>query len=99
MFSTLASILPLIKDLYGEFWRGAVILLLEYLGNLKDATQLAPLHFALRFYASLISLTNGESNEDLEEELSKAMPSIEASLLKVLTYFDGKFPGSRCQWS
>jgi E3 ubiquitin-protein ligase listerin len=90
LLSTLASILPSIKDLYGEFWHGAVSLLTQYLGSVSDAGQLAPLHSALRLHACLVSLTKGESNEDLEEELSKAKPSLETSLLEILTHFDGK---------
>ena len=89
LLSTLASILPAIKDLYGEFWQGAVKLLTQSLGNIIDATQLAPLHSALRLHACPISLTNGESNEDLEGELAKAKSSLETSLLEILTYFDG----------
>lgn len=97
--STLASILPLIKDLYGDFWQAAVTLLRRYLGEFRDATPLAPLHFALRLNACLVSLTDDESNEDLEEELSKAKVSIETSLLEILTQFDGKSPTSLCEGS
>jgi hypothetical protein len=90
LLSTLASILPPIKDLYGDFWHDAVMLLAKYLGSITDASEIVPLHAALRFHACLFSLTGEESNEDLEEELSKVKPSFENSLLEILTHFDGK---------
>jgi E3 ubiquitin-protein ligase listerin len=92
LMSTLASILPPIKNLYGDFWQGAVALLTQYLSGIKDASEIVPLHSALRLHACLLSLTKGESNEDLEEELSKVKPSLEASLLDILKHFDGNSP-------
>ncbi len=92
LLSTLASILQPIKNLYGDFWQGVVTLVAQYLGSTIEASELAPLHSALRLHACLISLTTGESNEDLEEELLKVKPSIETGLLGILTRFDGK-PG------
>jgi E3 ubiquitin-protein ligase listerin len=91
LMSTLASLLTPIKELYGDFWNGVITLLAQYLGNIRDASEIVPLNTALRLHASLISLTNGESNEDLEEELTKVKPSLETSLLEILTHFDGRF--------
>ena len=62
----------------------------QYLDSIKDASEIVPLHAALRLHACLLSLTGGDSNEDLEEELSKVKSSIDASLLEILTHFDGK---------
>lgn len=90
LLSTLTSILPPIKDLYGDFWQGVVTLVADYLDSIRDASEIVTLHSALRLHACLFSMTNGESNEDLEEELSKVKPSLEGSLLEILTHFDGK---------
>jgi hypothetical protein len=90
LFSTLASILPPIKELYGDFWKDVVTLLTQYLNSVADASHIAPLHGALRLHACLVSLANGESNEDLEDELSKVKVSLDTSLLEILTHFDGK---------
>ena len=90
LLSILTSILPQIKDLYGDFWHSVVTLLTQYLDGIKDIAEIVPLHCALRLHACLFSLVNGESNEDLEEELSKAKPSLDISLLEILTHFDGK---------
>lgn len=90
LLSALTSILPPIKDLYGDFWKDVATLIRQYLGSLADASDIVPLHNALRLHACLVSLTNGESNEDLEEEFSKVKPSLDTSLLEVLTHFDGK---------
>jgi E3 ubiquitin-protein ligase listerin len=92
LMSTLASILPPIKDLYGDFWQGAVALLTQYLSGIKDASEIVSLHSALRLHACLLSLTKSESNEDLEEEFSKVKPSLEASLLDILKHFEGSSP-------
>jgi hypothetical protein len=97
LLSTLASILPPIKDLYGDFWHDAVTILMQYLGSIRDASEILPLHAALRLHACLFSLISEESNEDLEEELSKVKPSFEASLLDILTHFDGKCGFSRIE--
>lgn len=90
LLSIFASILPPIKDLYGDFWQGVVTLLTEYLSSIRNASEIPTLHSALRLHACLSSLTQGESNEDLEEALSNAKPSLETSLLGILTHFDGK---------
>lgn len=87
----LTAILPQIQDLYGDFWHGVVTLMAQYLDSIKDASEVVPLHAALRLHACLLSLTGGDGNEDLEEELSKVRPSIDASLLEILTHFDGTF--------
>lgn len=99
LMSTLTSILPPIKELYGDFWLQTVTLVTQYLNSLDDASQIAPLHSALRLLACLDSLIKGGGNEDLEEELSKAKPSIETSLLEILTHFDGKPIHPSCRWS
>lgn len=88
---SLTTILPQIKDLYGDFWQGTVTLITDFLDSITDASEIVPLHAALRLHGCLLSLTSGDSNEDLEEELVKARPSIDASLLEILTHFDGKF--------
>jgi hypothetical protein len=90
LLSTLASILPPIKDLYGDFWKDVVTLVTQYLGNIADASDIAPLHSALRLHACLVSLMKDRSNEDLEEELSNVKASLDRSLLEILTHFDGK---------
>jgi len=90
LLSALATFLPPIRELYGDFWKDVVTLVTEYLGNVADAPDIAPLHGALRLHACLVSLTKGESNEDLEEELSKVKASLDTTLLEILTHFDGK---------
>ncbi|ERF74531.1 hypothetical protein EPUS_08942 [Endocarpon pusillum Z07020] len=92
----LTAILPPIRDLYGDFWHGVVTLMAQYLDSIKDASEVVPLHAALRLHACLLSLTGGDSNEDLEEELSKVKPSVDASLLEILTHFD-ETPSGACQ--
>lgn len=90
LFSILTTVLPHIKDLYGDFWHGIASLLSRYLESRTDATDIVALYSALKLHQCLLRLAGGEGNEDLEEEMAKLKPSVESSLLENLTHFDGQ---------
>lgn len=82
LMKILATFLPLIQDIFGEFWENILNAIPQALGS--EDSKLPLVHASLRLCSVLLKLVTSHANEDFQESWVDAKPRIAANLLSML---------------
>lgn len=82
VFRILNYVLPLLKDLYGEFWADSLAAIVHHLSI--SASDIPTLHAMLRLIGTLHSITKGDASDDLTESWEGHVSEVGAALAQLL---------------
>lgn len=85
LMKLLSAILPLVSDIYGDYWEHMIASINKVWSEEPD---LPTLNASLRLYARLKNLLGGEVNEDLQEAWSTSKPTLHRNLFSQLELFN-----------
>jgi hypothetical protein len=82
IFKALNQILPLLKDLYGEFWSESISAMCKHLST--TASEISTLHAILRLMGTLRSLIEDDASEDLQDSWTEQKQQLDSSMIRLL---------------
>ena len=87
----LVIILPVIGDLYGDFWEGTLSTIRDVWSNVQSSNEsdIPLINVSLRLLSVLRSLAAQESNDDLQEALDNNTALVSEGLIGLMSHSQG----------